>query len=621
MHDRIGHLPLRLLGLRNIPAVPFQLDGIADTLMKLEQRSEEIMPAVSGLTNTYTIGGVTAPALAFLFGDAPLAERAEALAELRTALEGSGGSGLEILEDKPLLAAIALSSRKPTKALADLRGIGDFQDGSETPDPSSLTGLSLEHPDQWSISWTNFQDVYEKALPFLPEWALSLSDADEASKQFWPTIARYGFAYNLLLPRKILETRELKRGFAAVWEHAWDDMAAAGTLYAIDLSIFGGLRPVTVDGFTRFTPSTVTLLHQDPTTKALTPIAVRVAGFRNRDAHLFTRANATDSAWIYALQAAKASVTVYGIWIGHVYHWHIVAASMQMTMFNNLPKDHPLYLMLAPQSDYLIAFDNVLLLLWGSIAPPTSVDTAFSFLRLMNRFARGRTYFDDDPRTALAQLGIEEADFSSEEPWDQYPIVADLLTIWDTVETYVTKVIDASYADDAAVAADQALQHWMADAGDPREGNVRGLPEVTSREALIHVVTSLLYRVVVHGSSRLNRAANPGLTFVANYPACLQNAAIPSPDTHIDLQELLAYLPKTGTIGGLVSFYFTFVFSGPYVPLVPTGGVETDLFYPGGVEDPRNRALIELRRAMIAFMEGYQPEAPQLHQWPQNVET
>ena len=58
---------------------------------------------------------------------------------------------------------------------------------------------------------------------------------------------------------------------------------------------------------------------------------------------MFVEGEATDSAWLYALQAAKTSVTVYGIWLGHVYHWHIVTAAMQMTMYNTTDKSHPIH--------------------------------------------------------------------------------------------------------------------------------------------------------------------------------------------------------------------------------------------------------------------------------------
>jgi hypothetical protein len=57
------------------------------------------------------------------------------------------------------------------------------------------------------------------------------------------------------------------------------------------------------------------------------------------------------------------------------------------------------------------------------------------------------------------------------------------------------------------------------------------------------------------------------------------------------------------------------------VPFIPEGGVEADLFYPGGVNDPRNQALIRFRQELMAFLDSYQPDNPQLHQWPRNIET
>jgi hypothetical protein len=594
----IDHLPLRLIGLDSVPAVPIELDGLLDTVLKLARRSEEIEPARQGLSNSYTIGGRTAPAIDFLFGDQSDQARREALTDLAQ-----------------------LCSHRPANVAAALVGLlAGRADGLRAPDPSP-TALSLEAPDQWSISWTNYQDVHAQALPLLPAWAATLSDPDQASREFWPTIASHGFAYNLLIAQKVTDPAALRQRFAEVWEAAWDAAAAAGALYVIDLSIFASLRPATVSGFTRFTPSTITLLQQDPASKALTPVAVRVAGHGDSGARLFSRNHASDSAWLYALLAAKTSITVYGVWFGHVYHWHIVTASMQMTMYNNLPKDHPLYLLLAPQSNYLFQFDEILLLLWDFIAPPTSVASPLSFLQLTDLFAKGRSYFDDDPKTTLRTLGIEQQAFSWQEPWDRYPIVADYLAIWDTVDDYVGTVVEVSYANDAAVTADRALQKWMADAADPDEGNIRGLPPMSSRQALQQVLASFLYRIVVHGSSRLNASANPALTFVANFPPCLQNAAIPAPNATIDTRELLTYLPKTGTIGLMTTFYFTFVFSAPYVPLIPQGGVEADLFFPGGLDDPRNQALVAFRRRMVAFIERYEPDLTQVHQWPLNIET
>ena len=76
---------------------------------------------------------------------------------------------------------------------------------------------------------------------------------------------------------------------------------------------------------------------------------------------------------------------------------------MQMALYNNVPVTHPLFLFLGPQSNFLIPFDDALIVLWQYIAPPTSISTAFQFLTLANQFAVGRGFFDDDPPPSLLQ--------------------------------------------------------------------------------------------------------------------------------------------------------------------------------------------------------------------------
>jgi hypothetical protein len=53
--------------------------------------------------------------------------------------------------------------------------------------------------------------------------------------------------------------------------------------------------------------------------------------------------------------------------------------------------------LLEPQSSFLIPFDDVLLLQWSAAAPPTSIATGRQFLQLVDRYADGRRFFDDDP--------------------------------------------------------------------------------------------------------------------------------------------------------------------------------------------------------------------------------
>jgi hypothetical protein len=620
---QVDHLPLQSFGLNNIPAVPYwpSIYRLSKTLLQLAVRELETEPAKHGLSNSYTIDNQTASAHEFLYGSS--SSLTDPIKALVTKLEKDPDS-----LPQSLLDAV---SRTPNESIPTL-------------DTSSLTSLSLDKPEEFTLPWTTYESIYQRSLPLLSPFAASLQDADKATELFWPIIATFGLPYHLLVLQKVSAPQlpALKSAFQGIWaSEDLDALYTDGRLYVIDLSIFNTVEPQIVNGFVRFTPSTITLLQQDRQTKSLTPIAILVSGPAGRsNTQIYLR---THPAWLYALQAAKTSVTVYGIWLGHVYHWHLVTAAMQMTMYNAIPRDHYLFHLLEPQSRYLTEFDEVLLLLWNYIAPPTSLSTGFQFLTLADRFASGRAFFDDDPMITLEKLGLQQADFSLHKPWDVYPIVQDLLDLWTSTEEYVGTFVDVTYLDDAAVAHDEHLQAWMRASSDVNEGNVRGLPAMESKMALKRVLTSLIYRVTAHGVARLNITANPILTFVANFPPCLQDRSLPNPDSEIDTKRLLEFLPKTGTIGIMTTFYFTFVFSKPYESFIPLEGVVANLFFPGGVGDQRNQALIRYRQRLIDFIKSYtaaqqealarleeqgnveirerQTKPAQIHQWPLSIET
>lgn len=585
----------------NLPAIPVDPAGVLDTLSRLKIRAEQVAQAEQGLTRRFSIRGSTKTGYAFLFGQA---SRATTAATARDALAQS----LRARPDQAVgeLSRLALHTHAPNAAAT-----------------AASAPPSLDTPRQFSIGWTTFPDIYGAGAPMLSTWVSSLTDADSATRQFWPMIAEHGLGFNLIIPERLTaaRARALQTKFGIRFTEALLSALAVGNLYAIDMSRFEALQPHTVNGAVRFTPSTVTLLTRDPRRKTLTPVQIVVSGFQGKGRRVFTRATATDSAWLYALQAAKTSITVFGIWLGHVYQWHIVTAAMQMTMRNALPTTHRVHQLLAPQSNFVIPFDNLLMALWSKIAPPTSIATATEFLAVANDFATGRSYFDDDPRRTLKALGLRQADFSRSSPWDQFPVVRHLLQVRDLVAAYVNEFVRSTYPSDAAVAADKPLQAWIANASAGSGGNVKGLPAMNSRGALEGVLTSFLYRVTVHGVSRLTSTSSPALTFMANFPHCLQRTDIPSPRARLSTPKLLTYLPNVQTIGEAVNFYFTFTFSPPYQPFIPLTGVSTNLFFPNGPRDRRNLALIRLRNGLAAFIDSYQPGNPQRFQWPLNIET
>ena len=122
------------------------------------------------------------------------------------------------------------------------------------------------------------------------------------------------------------------------------------------------------------------------------------------------------------------------------------------------------------------------------------------------------------------------------------------------------------------------------------------------KDSLIRVLTSLLYRATVHGNARLLGSIHPAGTFVSNFPPCLQRTDIPKPSDAIDVDTLLSYLPKTGTLGVMVNFYFIFTFSQPYESLI-----SNELFFGDDPQDPRNVGLVKFREAIADFIRDFDP--------------
>ena len=186
------------------------------------------------------------------------------------------------------------------------------------------------------------------------------------------------------------------------------------------------------------------------------------------------------------------------------------------------------------------------------------------------------------------------------------------------VAAYVNAVVDAGYANDAAVTADKDLASWIGSASTI--GNVAGLPKMNSKAALKAVVTSVLYRITYHGMGRLRNVGAPVPPFAPNYPPCLQSTTIPDPSTPLPTADLLKYLPNIGTLGSLITFYYIFAYNAPNVPLVPYKGPEDELFFDQSKYPAANQALIDFRKGIAGFISYFQPDWVQTGQWPRNIE-
>src|SRR5262245_22399443 len=80
---KLPQLALRQAGFENVPAIPVDVLGMVDTLIKLGTKLKQRQQALEGLSRTFTIGGTTARAYTFLYGregaEAPAAAALERL--------------------------------------------------------------------------------------------------------------------------------------------------------------------------------------------------------------------------------------------------------------------------------------------------------------------------------------------------------------------------------------------------------------------------------------------------------------------------------------------------------------------------------------------------------------
>jgi hypothetical protein len=648
---------------------------------------------------------------------------------------------------------------------------------------------SFDDPAQFAMGWTTAFGIDRDAGGLLPGYTAPLmldapgapmAAAAAASTEFWPMFAKHSVAFGILPLARVSPADEVafKRDptIAAPWATlTLSAHVSGGTLFVIDLRIFGLTRPPTLSN-SRFTPSALMFLTQNQSSAMQTigavtysPVLIQISN--GSKAHVYTTPAdpVAASAWVYAIHATRVCITVWGIALGHVWRQHLVTAAMQMALFQKMPSSHPVHQVVGRQSKFLISFDVALMLYWTAFAP-TSLATAVEFLELNDLFGAGRRFFDDDPLNALVAQGLSAADFSSplisasevklasmaarlkapmpdrvsasviaafsapaaaglaayiagdNDPllaaivgalnvlvttfdlstlvvfnplpptvqhlvdlgpnrtavqtatmnrlllelnypaelmsmsFNLYPAARYITMIWSACKTYVDGVVAAIYnGSNQAVQDDRPLQDWIAAAANPQGGNVQGLPvPLNTTSELSDILTSLIYRVSVHGILRLLPTANPAMSFTPNFPTCLEDSRIPSPfdpaatglliPPPLTNAQLLAFLPKTGTMGAMLDFLFAFAYTDTYESFIPVRGADgnsvpsRDLNPFFGTAVGCDPALQRFRATIIEFIDFFMRDAngllaaegapgfnfqrtpAQIRQWELNIE-
>lgn len=155
---------------------------------------------------------------------------------------------------------------------------------------------------------------------------------------------------------------------------------------------------------------------------------------------------------------------------------------------------------------------------------------------------------------------------------DGYYYRDDTLLLWDAIFEYAKNVVDETYPDDNAVAADPVLTKWAQEMTDPARAGVPGFPMAFDSKALL--VRTLT--VLIHNSSAMHSAVNyPQMDYQAylpnRSPSLVQ--AVPEGAGDVDDALIRATYPGqfTAHFQAMFSYILTLPGQQPLTELVPIG--------------------------------------------------
>ena len=267
--------------------------------------------------------------------------------------------------------------------------------------------------------------------------------------------------------------------------------------------------------------------------------------------------------WMRAkLSVQTADVTHHEL-ITHLCYTHLSMEAFAIATSRHLPYNHPLFQLLHPHFQYLLAINtrgNNLLLGEGSAIDQLIATTREVSLNLMNRAYRERPFSEYSLLNNIKSRGIEP------EFIPKFPYRDDALLLWEAVHNYTTQYLHRYYRDDQAVQQDLYLQSWVEELGTPLASHpktefaqpptwfpqelvveagleLENLPDyprvpdfgkITSLQQLIDTATTLIF-ICGPQHAAVNFSQFDYVAYVPNAPLALYSR----PDTPATLEELL----------------------------------------------------------------------------------
>ena len=231
-----------------------------------------------------------------------------------------------------------------------------------------------------------------------------------------------------------------------------EQAAAANHLFIADYPL---LRSLTIADLQpgRYVGSPIALFHR--TQNELEPLLIQL-----ENGHIVTPHNALGDAWMQAKLFVQVADVTHHELITHLCDTHLAMEAFAIATPRQLPTSHPLYRLLRPHFQFLLAINNrgnTVLLGEGAAIDNLMAPTRKASLGLINRAYRERSFWDYALPKNIQQRGIES------EFLPEFPYRDDALLLWNAIHHYATQFLQQYYATDESVQQDLYLQAWAAE--------------------------------------------------------------------------------------------------------------------------------------------------------------
>ena len=358
-----------------------------------------------------------------------------------------------------------------------------------------------------------------------------------------------------------------------------------GTLYVCDYTgVLGNAvkKQFVVNG--RYLAAPICFFSVNTSANTLTPLAIQIVG-TDPTSYIFTPGDPNDpngDAWLLAKLWAASADQQWWFSGSHLFNAHTIdmifgIAALNQIQIGILPPTHPLVILTKPFLSQVFNINNLVISAAasqekgiyqkGSFCDAVLPTGRIGLYQIINDLFQNYNFDANAFPVQMISRGLQSGAIAKV----PFPYRDDGQIWWNAIQTFVTAIVGATYPNDAAVAADKALNGWMnaVQTAFNHDGTIRftWTPTVAY---LTSAFTNLLFVCSVQHTA-VNDTMFPGWAFTPNGPFAMQ-AAPPVNAVSVTQATVLGSLPNpqnAAALSNIILNQIAFVMNGTAVVTPP----------------------------------------------------